>query len=77
MSRTCVCTHKSSNGSQKLRLHSLSLSEPASNQNRVVGDLVWDLVSEASEGRGSSDERARVERGSHRKPVGASGTISL
>ena len=58
-------THKSTDGGQELALHRLPLREPAADEDRVVGDLVWDLVREARERRRRADQRRRVERRRH------------
>ena len=58
-------TYKGADGGQELRLHGLLLREPAADEDRVVGDLVRDLVREAREGRRRPDERRGIERRGH------------
>ena len=40
-------THKCTDGSQELRLHSLPFRETTPDKNRIISDLVRDLVCEA------------------------------
>ena len=48
-------TYKGADGGQELRLHGLLLSEPAANEDRVVRDLVRDLVRKARQRRRCPD----------------------
>ena len=50
-------TYECTDGGQELRLHGLLLSEPAPDEDRVVRDLVRDLVREARERRRRADQR--------------------
>lgn len=60
-----AATYERADGRQELRLHRLPLREPAADQDRVVRDLVRDLVREARERRRRADERRGVERRGH------------
>ena len=46
-------------------LHGLPLGKTTANQNRVIRDLVGNLMRKAGERGRSSDQRARVERSRH------------
>ena len=58
-------THKGPDGGDELRLHRLPLREPAPDEDRVVCDLVWDLMREARQRRRRADQGRRVERRGH------------
>lgn len=58
-------TYEGTDCGQELRLHCLLFREPAANEDRVVGDLVGNLVCEACEGRRRPDERRRIEGRGH------------
>ena len=58
-------TYESTDGGQELRLHRLLLRESTAYEDRIVGDLVGDLMCEAREGRRRPDERRRVEGSGH------------
>ena len=65
-------THKGTNSCYELRLHCLFFSESTPNQDRVIRDLVRNLVCEAGERGGSSDQRTRVEGSRHASMNGES-----
>lgn len=50
-------THECTNGGQKLRLHGLPLGEPASNQYRIIGNFVGNLVCKTSECGSRANQR--------------------
>jgi len=62
--RTFV-THKCTDSSQKLRLHGLLFRETASNEDRVIGNFMRDLMSKACKSCSSTDNRWGIKRCSH------------
>lgn len=49
-------THKSTNGGQELTLHRLPLRETTADEDRVISDLVGNLVCEARQRRRRADQ---------------------
>lgn len=58
-------THKGPNSCQKLRLHGLFFGESASDQDRVVRDLVRNLMCKARQSRGCTNEWRGVKGRGH------------
>lgn len=52
-----MVTHKGSYGGDVLTLHGLAFREPRPNQDRVIGDLMGDLMRKARKCRSCPDER--------------------